>query len=127
MQAHMTNDESRSHTSTALNIISAPMGNNDEPIMGTIQWTAGLEVHPNQKRQIGMQKAATKAGGSLSSGFSSPSSLNFGSVYLCRYQKNGGIVTRAPTRMPMNAEKICQRSYVLNLELATHRALLRRG
>lgn len=85
------------------------MVKNDDPMMGTIQWTSGLEVHPNQKRQIGIQNEATKAGGSRSSGFSSPFPLNFGSVYLWRYQKNGGIATKAPTRMPMNAEIIVQR------------------
>ncbi len=33
------------------------------PMMGRIQGREAREVQPNQKRQIGMQKAPTKAGG----------------------------------------------------------------
>ena len=81
------------------------MVKNDEPMICTIQWTEGLDVHPNQKRHTGMQKAATNAGGSLFSGFSSLFSLDLGSVYLCRYKKKDGTATNAPTRMPMNAKE----------------------
>ena len=53
-------------------------------MMGIIQerWGPAWADQPNQKRQIGMQKAPTKAGGSLFSGCNSPFSLNWGSTTL---------------------------------------------
>ena len=53
-----------------------------DPMMGMIQWMLGREDQPNQKRQMGMQNAPTKAGGRRFSGLSSPFSLNWGSTTL---------------------------------------------
>ena len=60
--------------------------------MGAYQWISGRADHPNQNKQMGIQKAPTKAGGKRFSGAISAFSLNWGSVYLWRYQKNGGLV-----------------------------------
>ena len=56
------------------------MVNQAEPMMGRIQWIEGRADQPNQRRQTGMMKAPTKAGGSRFSGLSSPEALNWGSV-----------------------------------------------
>lgn len=56
------------------------MANQPEPTIGMIQWILGRADQPNQKRQMGMQKAPTKAGGRRFSGFSSPLELNWGST-----------------------------------------------
>ena len=66
-------------------------------------WILSLLVHPNQNKHIGMQKAPTKAGCNLISGLIFPLSSNFGSWNLYRYQKNGGITTRDPTKIPKKA------------------------
>ena len=56
------------------------MAKKPEPMMGMIQWMPRRADQPNQKRQIGMQKAPTKAGGRRFSGVSSPLALNWGST-----------------------------------------------
>lgn len=57
------------------------MEKNALPMVGTIQWMLARAVQPNQNRQIGMQKAPTKAGGMRSSGLMSPFLLKRGSRY----------------------------------------------
>ena len=62
-----------------MNMQNAPKAKKLLPMMGMIQWTFGRALQPNQKRQMGIQNAPTKAGSSRSSGTSSSFSLNFGS------------------------------------------------
>jgi hypothetical protein len=54
--------------STELKSKKAPMEKKPLPIIGMIQWISLLALHPNQDRQIGIQKAPTKAGWILISG-----------------------------------------------------------
>jgi hypothetical protein len=57
-----------------------PIPKKPDPMIGTIQWIAAVRpVHPNQKRQIGMQNAATVVGPRRFSGLmtSLPISLRF--------------------------------------------------
>lgn len=60
----------------------APIENHPEPMIGTIQWTLGLEVQPNQNKQIGSANPPTQAAGSRASGVIFPLSSNLGSRYL---------------------------------------------
>jgi hypothetical protein len=47
---------------------TAPIEKKDELIIGTIQYTLGLLVHPNQNMQIGIHQLLAIAGGSRFSG-----------------------------------------------------------
>jgi hypothetical protein len=66
------------------------MENQPVPMTGTIQCTLERAHQPNQKRQMGMQKAPTNAGGRRSSGRSS--SLSLSNVH----EKLSGLKTRQP-------------------------------
>ena len=86
-----------------MNKRKAPMEKKELPMIGMIQWMELRPDQPNQKRQIGMRKAPTKAGLSRNSGLSSPFSLNSGSRYLRTHQKKGGMTMIAPMRIPRKA------------------------
>lgn len=59
------------YLSPAWNSRKTAMAKNDEPMMGTIQWTLGALVQPNQKSEIGRKIPPTIATGSLFSGMKS--------------------------------------------------------
>ena len=56
----------------------APSENHPEPMIGTIQWKLGLEVQPNQNKQIGSANPPTQVAGSRASGVIFPLSSNLG-------------------------------------------------
>ena len=56
----------------------APIENHPEPMIGTIQWKLGLEVQPNQNKQIGSANPPTQVAGSRASGVIFPLSSNLG-------------------------------------------------
>lgn len=73
---------SGSQFSTELNKRNVPILKKEDPTTGMIQLISDRALHPNQKRQIGIKKPPTHAGGRRASGLILPFSSNFGSTYL---------------------------------------------
>lgn len=70
--------------------------------VGTIQWTLGLELHPNQKRPAEKRIPPTITGGSLHSGTGLPPFFSSFLLYAGELKTIHEDTQRSPTTMPKN-------------------------